>query len=308
MSIAPYLREIGRGKEGARALSREQAEDLMTQVLDDRVDPVSLGAFAIAMRIKGETPDELHGFVQAARRHLMALPAGSAPVVWLPSYNGGRKLPNLTPLLAQLLAHQGLQVVVHGVVDDGARITTHQLFQALGWPVCHTPEAVAAAWASQRPAFVPIAHLNPALARLLALRQVLGLRNPAHSIAKLLSPAAGLPGPRHFRVVNHTHPEYAESLSAFLQLDAADAMLLRGTEGEPVADLRRAPAMQCFRQGRPDHHHPLQSGSLAPVDLGDGRRCDLAHTLVHIAQRLSGEQPVPEPIRLQVDTVVAQLR
>lgn len=307
MSIAPYLREIGRGKEGARPLSREQAEDLMTQVLDERVDPVSLGAFAIAMRIKGETPDELLGFIQSARRHLLALPEGVAPVVWLPSYNGGRKLPNLTPLLAQLLARQGLQVLVHGVVADGARITTHHLFQALGWPVCHSSGAIAVAWATHSPAFVPIEHLNPPLARLLALRQLLGLRNPAHSMAKLLSPAAR-PGGRHFRVVNHTHPEYAESLSAFLQLDAADAMLLRGTEGEPVADLRRAPAMQCFRQGHPDHHHPLQTGSLASVDLGDGRRCDLAHTLAHIRQRLSGEQAVPEPIRLQVERVVAQLR
>lgn len=306
MSIAHYLKEIGRGKDGARALSQAQADDLMTQVLADRVDPLALGAFAIAMRIKGETADELQGFVDAARRHLMALPPAPRGVVWLPSYNGGRKLPNLTPLLARLLADQGVQVMVHGVSSDPARITTHELFEALGWPVCERTDEVADAWAHRLPAFVPIERLNPPLARLLAVRQVVGLRNPGHSMAKLLSPQPA-EGARHFRVVNHTHPEYAESLTAFLQRDGADALLLRGTEGEPVADLRRTPAMQCFRRGVADSHHPLQTGSLTTPDLGGGQRCDLPQTVAYIRDRLQGSQPVPEPIRLQVERVLAQL-
>ena len=66
MSIATYIKEIGRGKEGARTLTQEQAHDLMSQVLDGRVTDLEIGAFAIAMRIKGETTDELAGFLQAA--------------------------------------------------------------------------------------------------------------------------------------------------------------------------------------------------------------------------------------------------
>lgn len=68
MSISKYLKEIGRGKEGARSLSAEQAEDLMTQVLEGRVTDLEVGAFAIAMRIKGETPTELAAFLAVARR------------------------------------------------------------------------------------------------------------------------------------------------------------------------------------------------------------------------------------------------
>ena len=49
MSIATYIKEIGRGKEGARALTQEQAHDLMSQVLDGRVTDLEIGAFAIAM-------------------------------------------------------------------------------------------------------------------------------------------------------------------------------------------------------------------------------------------------------------------
>ena len=62
MSISQYLKEIGRGREGARSLNETQAHDLMSQVLDRRVSEAERGAFAIAMRIKGESTEELAGF------------------------------------------------------------------------------------------------------------------------------------------------------------------------------------------------------------------------------------------------------
>ena len=51
MAIASYIKEIGRGKEGARSLSEAQAHDLMSQVLDGRVSVLEIGAFELAMRI-----------------------------------------------------------------------------------------------------------------------------------------------------------------------------------------------------------------------------------------------------------------
>ena len=66
MSISHYLREIARGKDGARSLDAAQAEELLRQVFEGRVSDVQLGAFVIAMRIKGESPAELAGFVATA--------------------------------------------------------------------------------------------------------------------------------------------------------------------------------------------------------------------------------------------------
>ena len=65
MSIASYIKVIGRGRDGARPLGRAQARDLMEQVLDGRVGELEIGAFAVAMRIKGETLTELAGFHDA---------------------------------------------------------------------------------------------------------------------------------------------------------------------------------------------------------------------------------------------------
>ena len=103
MGIAAYIKEIGRGHEGARSLDTERAQDLMAQVLDGKVTDLEIGAFALAMRIKGETLDELVGFAQAVHARTLEI-RSDRPVVVIPSYNGARKLPNLTPLLAMRLA------------------------------------------------------------------------------------------------------------------------------------------------------------------------------------------------------------
>ena len=89
MGIAAYIKEIGRGHEGARSLDTERAQDLMAQVLDGKVTDLEIGAFALAMRIKGETLDELVGFAQAVQARSLEI-SSDRPVVVIPSYNGAR--------------------------------------------------------------------------------------------------------------------------------------------------------------------------------------------------------------------------
>src|ERR1700709_2070835 len=117
MASASYIKEIGRGRDGAGCLPEPQAHDLMSQVLDGRVTDLEIGAFALAMRIKGESIAELAGFLTAAHERCIGIKP-TRPTIVLPSYNGARKLPNLTPLLALLLAQEGAQVLVHGPMTD----------------------------------------------------------------------------------------------------------------------------------------------------------------------------------------------
>jgi anthranilate phosphoribosyltransferase len=304
MSITPYLREIGRGKDGARNLNRGQAADLMGQLLGGELSDLEKGGFALAMRIKGETPEELAGFMDAVLPWM--LPLGSpVPAIVLPSYNGARKLPNLTPLLALLLAREGVPVLVHGPLRDPGRVSSAEIFEALGLaPLAAGASAAddaAARWAAGQPVFMPLAVLHPSLAALLALRSVLGLRNSGHSLAKLLPAVPGA-----LRVVNHTHPEYAQSLSQFLALTGANAMLMRGTEGEPVADARRLPALRCFVHGQLDEALSVeaQGGTLASLpDLPAA--IDAPGTAAWIADVLADRRPLPEPIARQVQALLA---
>jgi anthranilate phosphoribosyltransferase len=300
MSIAPYIKEIGRGKEGARSLTQAQAYDLMSQVLDGRVTDLEVGAFAMAMRIKGESTDELAGFLDAVQERCVPLRPAS-PIVVLPSYNGARKLPNLTTLLALLLAQEGVPVLVHGPSRDPGRVTTAEIFHDLGLPVAHDGSDVPHAWARREPVFIATDTLCPPLARLLDARWVIGLRNPGHTVAKLIDPTRGGAA---LRVCNYTHPEYGQSLAAFLQHTGANAMLLRGTEGEPVADPRRLPKLDVFLHGvpRPDLSLAPQDGVLTELPVLP-RAFDAATTALYIQSVVSGEKPAPAPLLQQAHCI-----
>lgn len=304
MTIATYIKEIGRGKEGSRALTETQAHDLMSQVLDGTVTDLEIGAFALAMRIKGESIAELSGFLRAAHERCMPI-ASTGPTVVLPSYNGARKLPNLTPLLALLLAQEGAHVLVHGPMRDAGRISSAEIFHDLGLPFARTAEEIENGWLRREPVFVAIDDLCAPLARLLAVRRVVGLRNSGHTIAKVLTPCISS---RCLRVVNYTHPEYAVMLGGFLSHTHGNAVLLRGTEGEPVADPRRAPKLEVFIDGkaRAELSRAAHEGVLTELPLLP-RGLDAATTAVYIQAVVSGEKPAPGPLTRQVECLMEAL-
>jgi anthranilate phosphoribosyltransferase len=103
---ARFIKEIGRGPNGARALTADDTRTLYTAMLDGRVAELELGAVLLAYRVKGETADELAAMLAGAHASFEPIhrPHGEFRPVSIPSYNGARKQPNLVPLLAMLLA------------------------------------------------------------------------------------------------------------------------------------------------------------------------------------------------------------
>jgi anthranilate phosphoribosyltransferase len=297
MGIGHYIKDIGRGKDGARALDRARATDLMGQILDQQVSDLELGAFCIAMRIKGETPEEMAGFLDATHARLNKVHTGQVPTVVLPSYNGARKLPVLTPLLALLLAREGVAVVVHGAATEDKRVSSQTVFAHLGvTPVDHVGPAAAG-----QVQFIPTGILNAGLDRLLAVRRVVGLRNPGHSLVKLMNPCDG----PALVVSSYTHPEYLLSMSATFALTGQHALLLRGTEGEPVADARRTPAMDVFKNGQTVRVQDQREGSL--VQVPELPTTDAAATATYTEHVLQGLLPVPEAIARQVQHILHEV-
>lgn len=299
MGISHYIKEIGRGKDGARALTREQAADLMGQVLDGGVSDLETGAFCIAMRIKGETDQEMAGFLDATHQRLHKLPDNGCTTVVLPSYNGARKLPVLTPLLAMLLAREGAPVVVHGTATEDKRVTSGAVFAALGM----APSTEAPRLLPGELAYVNTEVLSPGLKALLDVRRTIGLRNPAHSLVKLMNPCEG----QALIVGSYTHPEYADSMAATFALTGAHALLLRGTEGEPVADARRSPRIEVFRDGQRHELQMAQEGPLTALpDLPKDTAAEV--TADYIRSVLIGKNPVPLPISRQVEHILREVQ
>ncbi len=295
MGISQYIKEIGRGKQGARPLDRAQAADLFGQLLDGTVTDLEIGAFCLAMRIKGETPEEMAGFLDATRARLNLLPRSEATVVVLPSYNGARRLPVLTPLLALLLARRGLSVLVHGTSTESTRVFITEVLGAVGIPVLDTLRPLRKGEA----AFAPTELLHPGLKRLLDVRRVVGLRNSSHSLVKLMDPCEG----PSVLVGSYTHPEYAQSMGAVFELMGSTALLLRGTEGEAVADARRMPQMEGFVAGKRVVLQEQRRGTLTDLP-GWPSGVDAHATAAYIHDVMNDRQPLPESISLQVEHIL----
>ena len=140
------------------------------------------------------------------------------------------------------------------------------------------------------------------LKRLLDVRRVLGLRNSAHSLVKLMNPCAG----RALIVSSYTHPEYAESMAATFALTGAQALLLRGTEGESVADARRTPRMELITGGEVRVLQEAQAGPLG--QLPELPSVDAGATAAYIRAVLAGDLAVPQPIAIQVQHILQALQ
>ncbi|GKS90664.1 DNA-binding protein YbiB [Acidovorax sp. SUPP2539] len=295
MAISHYLKDLGRGARGARAIGREQANDLFGQVLDGQVTDLEIGAFCIAMRIKGETAEEMCGFLDATHARLARLPASDRPVVVLPSYNGARKLPVLTPLLALLLAREGLPVLLHGMRTEARRVLASDVLDALGISALDAPEKIANGTVTH----IHTEALHPGLARLLAAREAIGLRNPGHSVVKLMNPCAG----PSLVVTAYTHPEYQEMLHATFGTLGMNALLSRGLEGEVAADPRRTPRYDAFVAGAHHLWEEQQPGTASEVP-GLPQDIDVDTTARYTRQVLDGALPVPAPLSRQVEHIL----
>lgn len=302
MNFAQFIKEIGRGAEGAKDLTREEARQLYGAmldggVLDGGVPDLELGAILIALRMKGETNDEMAGFLAAAQERLQALhvPAGRIRPVVIPSYNGARKGANLTPLLALLLARFGVPVVVHGVLEGYSRVTTGHVFRELGIMPSTTLVQAQLALDERQLAFAPVALFSPGLANLLSARGRLGLRNSAHSLVKMLDPFRG----KGVLLAAATHPPYMDMMREVILSFDNRALLLRATEGEAFANPKRRPRIEYLHDGVCDtlfeaEHESLKSLPQLP------EAADAKTTAQWIRRTLDEHGPVPLPILHQL--------
>jgi anthranilate phosphoribosyltransferase len=298
---ARFIKEIGRGVKGARSLSRDDAYQLYAAMLDGRVSDLEMGGIMLAMRIKGESVDEIAGFLDAAEASFDPLqaPAGEYAPVVIPSYNGSRQMPNLTPLLALLLAREGVPVLIHGVTADPGRVTTVEILREMGYPLTHTAAQAAEQFARGAPVLMPIEDLAPRMAHLLAMRRILGVRNSTHTLVKIMQPFAQAA----LRLTSYTHPEYLAMLTAYFTTLAptarGDIFLMRGTEGETVANAKRAQQISWMHQNAcsvlVQKQEPVDDMPPLPASR------DASVTAQWIAAALRGEEPVPISIAEQVE-------
>src|SRR5690606_24165098 len=110
--FAVFVRILGKGKRGARGMTREEAREAMGMLLDGKVEDTQLGAFLMLLRHKEESAEELAGFTEALRQRLDA-PRIAVDIDW-PSYAGKKRHLPWFLLAIKALAASGVRILIHG--------------------------------------------------------------------------------------------------------------------------------------------------------------------------------------------------
>ncbi|MGB0468159.1 MAG: glycosyl transferase family protein [Pontibacterium sp.] len=187
-AFAPYVRILGKGKKGTRALTREEAADAMGMILDGRVRPEQLGAFLMLLRVKEEAPEELAGFADAVQARFETPASLKVDLDW--STYAGKKRRHPWFLLAALcLAGHGYRIFMHGAHGHTAeRIYTEDMLPLFGLKGCDSWQVAELELERTNFAFMSIDRLCPPLGEMIQLRSVLGLRSPVHTLCRMLNP------------------------------------------------------------------------------------------------------------------------
>jgi anthranilate phosphoribosyltransferase len=291
------IKEVGRGKNHARDLDQETARALYTHMLNGDVPELEMGGILIALRIKGEGEAEMRGFYEAMQAQTFRLtpPVAKPMPIVIPTYNGARKQANLTPLLAVLLNRLGFPVVVHGVSADPTRVLTETIFELMGIaPTLHAGQAQAKL-ESHHPVYIPVSALCPPLEKQLDMRWRMGVRNSAHTLAKLATP---FEEDAALRLSSVSHPEYVTRVAGFFADFGGKGLLMHGTEGEAYANPHRCPQITLIdKQGT---RVVLERGEEPEGDVVLPTAKDAETTARWTERCLAGSEPVPHSLKLQM--------
>ncbi|CAA9890446.1 Glycosyl transferase family protein [Candidatus Methylobacter favarea] len=240
--FAPFIRILGKGKKGSRPLTQEEACQAMKMIMADEVLPVQLGAFLMLMRVKEETPEELAGFVLAAREagHLASDKVVTVDLDWS-SYAGKRRHLPWFLLSALLLAENHITVFMHGSSGHSAgRLYTQAMLSYLGLNAASSIEQARLQLEQQHFSYLSLEQFCPKLHEIIELRPLMGLRSPVHTLVRLLNPFNA-----PYSIQGIFHPGYRpvhQQAAALLQ--QPHAAVLKGEGGET----ERNPDMDCLVQ------------------------------------------------------------
>ena len=227
--FAPTIQILGKGRHGSRSLTQDEARAAMGMILDGAATPEQIGAFLMLIRVREETPEEAAGFVQAVRQRI-TLPNGlPTPAIDWGSYAGKRRHLPWFLLTARLLAQHGLPVLMHGTDGEAEdRLYTREALLALGIPIADSMATAGEQLAASGFAFLPLESFAPEIKRLIHLRDLLGLRSPVHSVARMLNPFGA---PLSVHGIFHRGYELIHQKAACL-LEEPGVLVFKGDGGE----------------------------------------------------------------------------
>jgi anthranilate phosphoribosyltransferase len=210
------------------SLTEAEMEAAMRALMDGSATPAQVGGWLVALRMKGETVDEIIGAVRAMRSYALRIEPRAAVVVDTCGTGGDQRGTfNISTAAALIAAGAGLTVAKHGNRAMSGTVGGADVLETLGVKIDLPPAQVAACIDEIGIGFLFAQAFHPAMHHVAGARRELGVR----TIFNLLGPLSNPAGARH-QVVGVFAPEWTEPLAQALgRLGARHALVVHGDDG-----------------------------------------------------------------------------
>ena len=242
------LKEVARGKRGARDLTYEEALGAAEAILTGEATPAQIGAFFVAQRIKMESVAELKAFVVKCREQAHRLPTMEGMDCTGP-YDGRVRSFYATFATSFVLAEAGLPVTLHGAptLPPKRGITLHDMITTLGVELNQLSRERAADIAQATGVlYVPAQRWSPAIEALRNIREELDMRTIMSTVEKLIDYAHS-----PYLVFGVFHNTVFNRMSELVQELAYErALIVQGVEGSEDLFIDRPTRTYYVESGR----------------------------------------------------------
>ncbi len=281
---------LGRVAGGA-TLSRDEARETMTRVMQGEATPALLGALLAALHVRGEQVDEIAGFTDALRAFAVRVTLARGAIDVVGTGGDGAGTFNISTVSAIVCAAAGTAVAKHGNRAASSACGSADLLEALGVRIELGPDAVARCVDEVGIGFMFAPRYHPAMRHAAPIRRELGIR----TVFNVLGPLANPAGVRRL-LLGVATAALGERMARVLAAVGVDhALVVHAADGYDEISPAGPTAMWEVRDDRVTQRtfNPGDAG-LAPVSTPDGvKGGDVARNR-EIAERvLSGENGAP---------------
>jgi anthranilate phosphoribosyltransferase len=208
-------------------LSRQDARDAMQTLVDGEATPSQIAAFAVALRMKGETPEEIAGLAEVMRQAATRVDAGDDVVDVVGTGGDGAGTFNISTISALIVAAAGGRVAKHGNRSITSACGAADFLEAIGVVIDLPPEGVARCVDDTGFGFMFAPLYHPAMRYAIVPRREIGVRTVFNILGPLTNPA----GARR-QLTGVAVPELGETVARVLSLlGARHALVVHGQDG-----------------------------------------------------------------------------
>jgi anthranilate phosphoribosyltransferase len=209
------------------SLSQEEAAAAMADIMEDRATPAQFGAFVTALRLKGETAEEIAGMAQVMRQKAVRVPTDLPVVDTCGTGGDGSGSFNVSTAAALVVAATGNPVAKHGNRGMSSRCGSADVLEALGVNIALGPDGVARCIERTGIGFMFAQSYHPAMKFAGPLRREIGIRTVFNILGPLTNPAGA-----RTQVLGVASPAAQGRMADALgRLGASRALVVHGLEG-----------------------------------------------------------------------------